>query len=46
MSRKLTDLASAPFAVVDVETTGLHAGARDRILEVAIVHTWTPSEAR
>lgn len=32
-------LGETPFAVIDVETTGIYPGAHDRILEVAVVRT-------
>lgn len=37
MPRKLLDFDAVQFATIDVETTGLHAGGRDRIVEIAIV---------
>ena len=32
-------LGHTPFAVVDLETTGLYAGGHDRIVEIAVVRT-------
>ncbi|MCI0416573.1 DNA polymerase III [bacterium] len=32
-------LGVTPFAIVDVETTGIYAGGNDRIIEIAVVRT-------
>ena len=36
MTRQAT-LGETPFAVVDVEATGIYPGGHDRIIEVAVV---------
>ena len=34
---RATRLGETPFAVVDLETTGVYAGGHDRIIEIAVV---------
>lgn len=37
MSRRAA-LGDVPFAVVDIEATGIYPGGHDRIIEIAVVH--------
>jgi DNA polymerase-3 subunit epsilon len=36
---RIATLGQTPFAVVDLETTGVYAGGHDRIVEIAVVRT-------